>query len=83
MLTPNVGHGHAVAGWGNASASAARASVPSAPPAKIAAISCRSTRGSIRRAGPVSSPDASCTQGSIAATRQLARLADGPIVGEG
>ena len=45
MLTPNVGHGHAVAGCGNASASAARASVPSAPPAKIAAISRRSTRG--------------------------------------
>ena len=45
MLTPNVGHGHAVAGCGNASASAARASVPSAPPAKIAAISRRSTLG--------------------------------------
>src|SRR6266568_7554841 len=46
ILTPNVGHGHAVAGCGNASASAARASVPSAPPAKIAAISRRSARGS-------------------------------------
>jgi len=45
MLTPNVGHGHAVAGCGNAAASPARASVPSAPPAKMAATSRRSTLG--------------------------------------
>src|ERR1700748_3636304 len=49
MLTPNVGHGHAVAGCGNASASAARASVPSAPPAKMAAISGRSILGTTAR----------------------------------
>ena len=46
MLTTNVGHGQPVAGWGNASASAARARVPIAPPAKIAAISRRSSFGS-------------------------------------
>src|SRR5580693_6267859 len=49
MLTANVGHGQDVADRGNASLSAARANVPSAPPAKIAAISRRSARGSIRR----------------------------------
>src|SRR5580693_679780 len=59
MLTANVGHGQAVTGCGNASASAARSSVPSAPPAKIAATSRRSTLGSIRRAsGPVRAPAA-------------------------
>src|SRR6476620_7019848 len=46
MLTTNVGHGQPVAGWGNASASAALARVPIAPPAKIAAISRRSSFGS-------------------------------------
>src|ERR1700733_12862915 len=52
MFTANVGHGHAVAECGNASASAARARVPIAPPAKIAAISRRSARGSASRARP-------------------------------
>ena len=46
MLTANVGHGQAVAECGNASASAARARVPSAPPAKTAATSRRSALGS-------------------------------------
>src|SRR5580658_2088339 len=49
MLTANVGHGHDVAEWGNALLRAARSSVPSAPPAKIAAISCRSACGSTLR----------------------------------
>ena len=51
MLTVNVGQGHAVAGCGNASASAARNSVPRAPPTKMAASSRRSIRGSLRGAG--------------------------------
>src|ERR1700722_9311625 len=46
MFTAKVGHGHAVAACGNACASAARASVPSAPPVKIAATVCQSGRGS-------------------------------------
>src|SRR5450756_3157218 len=49
MLTANVGHGQDVAECGKASASTARARVPGAPPAKIAAISRRSARGSMSR----------------------------------
>jgi hypothetical protein len=50
MLTPNVGHGQDTGECGNASASPARAAVPSAPPAKMAAIPRVSTRGILRRA---------------------------------
>ena len=45
MLTANVGHGHCAAGSGNAVLSAARASVPTAPPAKTAATIRRSGMG--------------------------------------
>src|SRR5262249_10021552 len=69
MLTANVGHGHAVAGCGNASASAARASVPSAPPAKIAAISRRSTLGSTRRARGSCTPTTPSASGSAQCIR--------------
>src|SRR5579859_6652839 len=60
MLTPNVGHGQAVAECGNASARAARSSVPRAPPTKIAAISRRSARGrtSLERRGGGAAPAA-------------------------
>ena len=52
MFTANVGHGQAVAACGNACARAARASVPSAPPAKMAATVRQSARGSTSRPRP-------------------------------
>src|SRR3954469_20666847 len=49
MLTRNVAHGHSPGAGGNHSTSAARATAPAKPPAKMAATSRRSIR--IGRAG--------------------------------
>jgi len=52
MLTANVGHGQAVAEWGNASASAARASYPNLVAAIAIAIAESAASGQWPRPGP-------------------------------